>query len=460
MSERLFRSLWFKLTAAFLLVALIGVLVVAVLANRATSTGFLRFLDEDRASALTRLQIDLANYYAARSGWDGVESLLRSYRQAQGLGQSGSGGGMMVLLDDAGQVAASLGGGNSPRSRDFNLEEGLPIVVNGRQVATLIAEDAGLTGGRAGDQFLSGVNQALLLAGLVAVLLALLLGGLLARSLTRPLRQLTEATTDLAGGNLDRKVAIKSQDELGQLANSFNRMAEALAANEAQRQQLFADIAHELRTPLSVVRGQLEGMLDGVFDMTPENLTVAHEETILLGRLVEEVRTLSLAESGQLALDLKPVDVADLAHQAWLAFEPLAEAEGIKLTADLAADLPLVTADPARLQQVLGNLLSNALRHAGRSNGRQPVVNLAVRPAGQQLQVRVEDNGPGLSAEAQRHVFDRFWRADPARTRDQGGSGLGLAICRGIVEAHGGRIWVESVPGQGATFTFELPPHP
>lgn len=458
MFERLFRSLWFKLTAAFLLVALVGVLVVAVLANRATSTGFLRFLDEGRASELARLQVDLGNYYVAGGGnWTGVESLLRDYRQGQGAGQGGSGGGMMVLLDGEGQVVASIGGGNSPRAREIDPEEGLPIVVNDQQVATLIAEEAGLTGGRAGEQFLAGVNQALLLAGLVAVVLALVLGGLLARSLTRPLRQLTEATQDLAGGNLDRQVVVKSQDELGQLAGSFNRMAEALAANEAQRQQLFADIAHELRTPLSVVRGQLEGMLDGVFAMTPENVTLAHEETILLSRLVEEVRTLSLAESGQLSLDLQRLNMTDLAHQAWLAFEPLAEAEGIKLTADLGSDLPVVMADPARMQQVLGNLLSNALRHAGLGNDRPPVVNLVVRSVGQQVQVRVEDNGPGLSPEAQSHVFDRFWRADPARSREQGGSGLGLAISRGIIQAHGGKIWVESITGHGATFIFELP---
>jgi two-component system sensor histidine kinase BaeS len=236
-------------------------------------------------------------------------------------------------------------------------------------------------------------------------------------------------------------------------------MAAALSANERQRQQLFADIAHELRTPLSIIRGQLEAMLDGVLELSPENLGLAHEETILLGRLVEELRALSLAESGQLPLDKHLLDVGTVAGGMQAAFDPLAEAEGIRLELVVEPDLPEVFADEARLRQVLGNLLSNALRHASQGDASDPEVRLVVAAKGSPAVVRVSvsDNGPGLPAEAQQHVFDRFWRADAGRSRDRGGSGLGLAISRGIVIAHGGQIWAESAPGTGATFTFELP---
>lgn len=261
----------------------------------------------------------------------------------------------------------------------------------------------------------------------------------------------------MADGQLDQEVDVHSNDELGELAGSFNRMAAALADTENQRKQLFADIAHELRTPLSVIRGQLEGMLDGVLAMTPENVSVVHEETILLSRLVEELRTLSLAEAGQLPLQRKSVDLAELTRQAVAAFEPLAELDGIQLSMGIPAETLVVEADAARIQQVLGNLLSNALRHARQGDGLEPQVRLDLSHQTRTAQIRVSDNGPGLPSESQKHVFDRFWRADASRSRDNGGSGLGLAICRGIILAHNGRIWVESEGGRGTTFAFELP---
>jgi signal transduction histidine kinase len=219
-------------------------------------------------------------------------------------------------------------------------------------------------------------------------------------------------------------------------------------------------VAHELRTPLSITRGHIEAMLDGVFEMTPDNLALIHEETLLLGRLVDDLRTLSLAEAGQLSLEREPLDLNEMARQAVAAFEPLAEAEGIELSAELSDHPPLTDADPNRVQQVLGNLLSNALRNVKGPANATPRVVLSVSVHAGEVRLAVSDNGPGLSPEAQEHVFDRFWRADGARSRDQGGSGLGLAICRAIVEAHGGRIWVESAPGAGSTFIVALQLHP
>lgn len=447
-------KLWVKLTAAFVLVAIVGVFTVAILANRTTTTNFRRFLRQDSNGQLSELQATLSRYYARQESWQDVETLLSSLIGSPGGGQGGT---AWRLLDSSGQIVAS-----SMRGRGrFQDEEGVdefPIFANGRQVGTLLLahQGQGPGGPPEAQQFLDNVNRALAWAGLGAMALALLLAVLLAQGLTRPIHQLTRATRALAHGDLSQQVQVTGNDEVGELAASFNQMAAALAEGEKQRQQLLADVAHELRTPLSVMRGHLEAMLDGVFEATPENLTLVHEETLLLGRLVEELRTLSLAEAGQLPLNLSQVDIADLARQAAAAFDPLAEAEGIRLLVDLPPALPPVSADPARIQQALGNLLSNALRHVGQAAA-HPTVRLSAMAVSQAVRVSISDNGPGLTPEAQRHVFDRFWRADAARSREQGGSGLGLAICKGIISAHSGRIWVESTPGQGATFTFELP---
>lgn len=449
-------TLWFKLTAAFLLVATVGVITVAILANRATAAGFRHYLREDLASQWADLQGQLARYYQRQGNWDGVESLLI----APGPGR-GQGGGSLVLLDEDDQVVALAGGRRNSPATVGEADFSLPILVDGQNVGTLLVKQPGSGGSGggagAGEQFLVQVNKAIWWGGLAAVLLALFLGLFLARRLTQPLRQLTEATRKVAQGELGRQVSIDEQGEIGELSTSFNQMSVALAASEKQRQQMLADVAHELRTPLSIARGHIEAMLDGVFEMTPDNLALVHEETLLLGRLVDDLRTLSLAEAGQLSLNRVMVNLSELTVQSAAAFEPLAEAEGVSLAAELPVDPVMVTADPNRIQQVLGNLLSNALRHVSEGGNGPPQVTLSLASRGDMVQLRVSDNGPGLSPEAQEHIFDRFWRADQARSRDQGGSGLGLAISQAIVSAHDGRIWVESTPGEGATFIIELP---
>ncbi|MCA9958731.1 MAG: HAMP domain-containing protein [Anaerolineales bacterium] len=447
-------SLWFRFTAAFLLVALVGITAVALLATQATSANFRHYLSQDQAGEWAGLVNNLANLYQRQGNWAGAAAFIQAERPGQGQGFGGVG---LVLLDmDGVEIAAGGGRGSRPSSAaDADLV--LPIVVNGEEVATLLVREPGSSGSRAAEQFLADVNRALWIGGGLSVLLALALGVVLARWLTRPLSHLTQATQQMARGDLAQQVPVQAQGELGQLARSFNQMAGALAAAEQQRRQLLADVAHELRTPLSIMRGHMEAMLDGVFDMSPDNLALVHEETLLLGRLVEDLRTLSLAESGQLPLNERASDLRDLVQQALSAFLPLAEAEDVQLDATIPAAVPLVLADPDRLQQVLGNLVSNALRHVVRGDTAVPAVQIRLEAQPDAVMIQVVDNGPGLSATGKQHVFDRFWRADSARARDEGGSGLGLAISRAIVEAHHGRIWVESEPGAGATFAFALP---
>ena len=448
---RIWHTLWFRITASFLLVAVVGIVVVAALANQATTVGFQTFLSEDQAAQWRGLQTQLTQFYEQQRSWDGVDTILNDAQPGRGQG----GGTSLVLLDEFGDQIAIAGGqrGNPASVSDADLQ--LEIEGNGRIVATLLIREPGGQGSRAGEQYLETVNQAIWLGGVAAIVVALLLGVLLAGRLTQPLRQLTHASQELAAGELGKQVTIQSQSEVGELAAGFNKMSAALAASENQRQQMLADIAHELRTPLSISRSHIEAMLDGVFDMTPDNLAVIHEETLLLGRLVEDLRTLSLAEAGQLSLNLGEVDLIDLTTQAVAAFEPLAEAEGVALTAVLPPTPVQINADPDRIQQVLGNLISNALRHATKEND-NPTVKVSLSRNDNGAQLRIADNGAGLSPTAIAHVFDRFWREDSARHREGGGSGLGLAICKAIVEMHNGRISLESTPGEGAMFIINF----
>jgi two-component system, OmpR family, sensor histidine kinase BaeS len=309
--------------------------------------------------------------------------------------------------------------------------------------------------------FLRRVNHALFIASAGAILLSLMLSVLLSRSLTRPVRDLTVATEALTKGELGHQVPVRSQDEFGALARSFNAMSQALAHAENLRKQMTADIAHELRTPLSLILGHAEALDEGVLPPTPETMHVIHDEARRLSRLVEDLRTLSLSDAGELPLAVRPMSVQELVERTTAAYRAQAQRRDIDLHAEITPDLPEVLADPDRIAQVLGNLLSNALHHT--PDGGKITVS-AQREKGDAVRLAVQDSGPGIVAEDLERVFERFYRTDRSRARDEGGSGLGLAIARSLVVAHGGRMWAENGAcsggaEQGATLLFTLPAH-
>ncbi|HNT74684.1 MAG TPA: HAMP domain-containing sensor histidine kinase [Anaerolineae bacterium] len=290
-------------------------------------------------------------------------------------------------------------------------------------------------------------------------LLILIVGGGLAvrafQHFTAPLAEVMMAADAVADGDFQVRVRERGSPEFARMAASFNRMTEALQRADQQRRNLTADVAHELRTPLQIIQGNLEGVLDGVYNPTPGHITATLDETRLLARLVEDLRTLSLAEAGQLPLHLAPVDVCDVLADAATSFSGPAEAAGITLETrcDPAAAL-IVQADVARLNQILGNLLSNALRYTP-EGGR---ITLCAAQEAEGVCLQVQDTGSGIPPDDLPYIFDRFWRGDRSRTHIPGvGSGLGLAIARQLVHAHGGRITVQSVVGQGTRFQIFLP---
>ncbi len=300
------------------------------------------------------------------------------------------------------------------------------------------------------------LNRAALTAALIGGAVALLLALLLSFGLLRPIHALTQASRALAGGDLSKRVPVHGSDELAQLGQSFNQMVESLQNAEGSRRALTADIAHELRTPLAVQRAHLEALQDGVYPLTAENLDPVLAQNQLLTRLVDDLRTLALAESGQLSLIRTPVDFPALTQRVVERFQPQAEARQVQLQM-VAEGLPsgksaLLELDSARMEQILGNLLANALRYT--PEGGQVQVHLEWSP--KIVHLSVCDSGPGIPPEALPHIFERFYRADKSRTRSEGGTGLGLAIARQLAEAHGGTLTAENLPEGGAKFILTL----
>lgn len=310
----------------------------------------------------------------------------------------------------------------------------------------------GGVGGSREEAYVRGLHDSLFWVGAGMVLGGLGVSYLLARSIVEPLRQLGRAAEAIASGRYGETVALARRDEVGQLAASFNRMSRSLAEAVRLRQRFLADAAHELRTPLAVIQGNLEGMLDGVVPADEAHLASLRDEALQLNRLIRELRDLSLAEAGQLPLERQPLELGALALRAVNMLQPVAEERQLALTARVRPLAPL-SLDGGRLNQVLYNLLTNALRHTSRGGW----VRVEVYPEGGEAVLAVEDNGEGIAPEHLPHIFDHFYRADASRDRRSGGSGIGLAIVQRLVALHGGTVSVASRPGGGSRFEVRLP---
>lgn len=305
--------------------------------------------------------------------------------------------------------------------------------------------------------FLASVHHSLIWVGLAILAVGLAASYALARSITVPLRNLSQAAEQIAQGNFEQTVPIESKDEVGHLATIFNRMAAVLATNTNLRRQLLANIAHELRTPLAVIQGHLEGMIDGVIEPSKEQLSSLHEEAIRLNRLIKELRDLSLAEVRQLALEKSSTDINQLINRVVTMLRPMADEKKIIVRCFLVEDVPDLTVDNDRMNQVFYNILVNAIRYSPVNSEVQVTTSLEEKETGQWLTVSIKDNGPGIAAEDVPYVFDHFYRGDKSRDRKSGGSGLGLAIVKQLVEIHGGQVAVNSQVGKGSIFEVLLP---
>ena len=311
----------------------------------------------------------------------------------------------------------------------------------------------------AGQQFYSdfraSFNEALTYAVIAAMTAAVLLSLFFSRRVVAPVRAMSDATQRIADGRYDERVEVKGEDELDQLAVRFNQMAEKLDQIEAMRRRLIGDVSHELRTPLTVIKGSMEGLMDGILPANHETFQQIHKETDRIYHLVDDLQELSRVEAHAYQLDIRPLDVLSLVKTVTKRLAQPAEEKRIFLDFDLPADLPHVLADEDRAIQILINLVGNAIKYTPENGD----IKIFAKQLNDEIQISVRDTGVGIPPEHLEHIFDRFYRVDKSRSRQNGGgSGIGLTIARSLVEAHGGRVWAESAgEGKGSIFHFTLP---
>ena len=442
-------SVRFRLLMAFTLVILVTVGTVFFFINQATQEEIRRFgerIDEMRAA---RMEAELYGYYARRGNWMGIQAFVEQWGNLYGQ--------RIILTDTNGMVVADSGGqllgasvapdvpGTPLRPPRWPTSSIGMLYVTPETSPELDFSSLQVTFNAIGLYFIWG--------SLVAVAIALLMTFFLSRRILAPVRSLTSAARRLGHGDFSQRVQVKDRSELGELADTFNSMAADLQRTEQLRLNMVADAAHELRTPLSNVKGYLEAIRDGLKEPDAGTIQSLDEEVTLLSRLVDDLQELSLAEAGELTLRCRPEDITGIIERAVAARHPRAKAKAISLSADLPDELPRVNVDPDRISQVLRNLLENAVAHTARGGA----VSVSAEQQGDWVAVSVTDNGEGIPAEDLPNVFERFYRVDKSRTRATGGSGLGLTIARRLVEVHGGRIEAFSEPGAGSRFTFTIP---
>lgn len=450
------RSLALKLTVAFLIIGLTGAVLVAVLTGVQTRRQFDQFV-------LDRYQVDLINdlatFYQVNRSWTGVEVYVSDPRPPSRPGQHNDHNWVPLTLLDGNRLVV-FSGQDYPLGSVLSTNEmarAAAIEVEGQTVGWVLFDafenDDQVAADSPEFRFLANVNQAATFSAFMATITALLLGILLARTIARPVHQLTLATEAIAKGQLGHQVPVNNYDELGLLARSFNKMSSDLAEANQLRRQMTADIAHDLRTPTSVIMGYTEALSDGILAGNPEIYQIMHKEVKHLGHLIEDLRTLSLADAGELSLMRRPTPPLELLERVAAGHIIQAQKKGVQvIVLDPAGDLPLIQIDPDRMVQVLGNLVSNALRYT--PSGGQ--VTLSAGRQANRLLLMVSDTGAGIAPQDLPNIFRRFYRSDKSRPQN-GESGLGLAIARSIVEAHVGTIAVESELGKGTTFTISLP---
>lgn len=470
----------FRLSILFLTVIVVGATATLVLVRRSTESMFRSFVfegDSEKAKAYASM---LAEYRLEKGGWDGVQGFLVDLPQLLSLTLDAKIHGeaawaplgnnsaatlrslmadRIVVADAQGIIVADTADeilGTVHPARHLN--HGVPIIANFERTGTVLVGsmiDSSLTG--ANERFLGSITLSLVWATAVSAAIALVMGLLFSARITKPLGILAAAARDVAIGELTVPVPIVGKDEIAELATSFNEMKTELKRLDDARKQVIADSAHELRTPVTLIQGMIEGMMDGILTLDAGTLESVHEETLRLARLIDTLRELEIIESGELELSVEGVDLVEAGRKAVLLFTAAAAEKSITLCQESATNLPSVArGDYLRISEVICNLVANAIKYTP-SSGKVCFRNLP----GQEGLVRfsVDDSGTGIPPEERTRIFDRFYRLDKSRAAETGGRGLGLAIASEIIKAHGGSITIGKANLGGASFIVTLPGH-
>ncbi len=462
-------SLRTRLVLSFLAIILVTTTIFVLLSNRVIVSRFTDLVARSGQSYAKRVVPLLERYYQTRGSWEGIDTLVSNLITFRDAAQNRdfrlppdspipnlfiAGKDERLILMDGDQVILDTNP-DGPKITDPQLIKtyGVAVVVDGKQVGTVISASA--LGFFSDNQvrFVREVNRTLLAAAILAIFAVLIVGVIQSQSIIKPVQQLSDAALRVAKGDYSQRIDVKRSDELGEMAESFNSMAQELGRQQSLRHKAMADIAHELRTPLSVLQIDLESLEDGLMEFNPENIHIIQNEVVHLRNLVEDLRTLSQVDAGDLQIELSHTEIGTVVREMVERHQNSAREKKIDLTFDLPAQEIFVMGDSQRLSQVLINLISNAIQHTA-VNGK---IKVWMRKQDQSVIVAVIDNGEGIPKEELPFIFDRLYRVEKSRSRDQGGSGLGLSIARSLVEAQAGKIWVESEEGQGAAFKFSLP---
>lgn len=451
MNSRIRLGLAWKLLFSLAVIVAVAIGTVSLLANLNTAREVRVFMFGGGMAGTSQAVDQFAAYYRGRGSWAGVNTLIPGGPGQQHMYDMMAGA--AVLADPSGRIIAGPVGRVGTLLGPEALASAAPILVDGRLVGYFLPGPGQMPTAPEAD-LIGRVNRAIWLSALATGGAALLVGSLLVVGLLRPVRDLTNAARAIASGDLARRVEVRSSDELGILAQSFNLMASSLEREEALRREMTADVAHELRTPLAIMQARVEAVMDGVYSPSKDNLEPVLAQVGVLNRLIEDLRTLALADAHQLELEKTRVNLSTWLPLVVEGLRQQAQSAGVLLNTAVPEAPVMATLDPIRTEQVLGNLVSNALQHTP-SGGR---VSVAMYSAGgHEVVIEVADTGEGIPDEALPAVFERFYRADAARSRKTGGTGLGLAIVRKLVEAHGGTIRAANRPEGGALFTLTLP---
>jgi signal transduction histidine kinase len=481
-------SLQFRLLVAFTLVILLTIGAVFFMMWQAATGQIQQFGERVERMVGNRIQFVITDYYLAHGGWEGVKPLVtqigEQFRHRVILADADGkiiADSTMETPDDQlnldsftsktltpsherRDVLSPEPGGPPPPLISFGPNitappkpvEPAPTISGGAAtigflfILPLTQSETGL---EALQMMYRQLGSYFLIGACLAVVVAFLVTLFLSRRILSPVKELRRAAQRLGKGDFSQRVDIKDKSEIGELASTFNSMAGNLQRDEQLRQHMVSDIAHELRSPLTNVRGYLEAIKDGL--MKPDKATISsiYEETILLSRLVNDLQEISQAEAGELKLYCQPEKVGELVRQSINAVQAKAVEKGLQLSSDVHDDLPQVNIDFLRIKQVLLNLLENALAHTAAGG----TINVSACLSHDFVEVSVTDTGEGIPAEEVSNIFERFHRVDKSRSRSTGGSGLGLTIARYIIEEHQGKIWASSELGKGSRFSFTLP---
>jgi signal transduction histidine kinase len=446
-------SIQFRLLGSFTLVILVTIGMVFFFINQATQAEIREYQERLSEIRAERMRSELAVYYFQHGNWEDIQPLVVQWSNIYG---------QRLVLTDANDVTvadsestligkpftATKGWYESPLVIFYVLE---PVQnVGTLHVSPPSSTEASLISLRI---LYSQVGRFFIWGGLIAIAIALVFTFFLSRPILHPVRVLSNAAKRIGSGNFTERIKIKEKNEFGQLAKAFNTMASDLERAEKLHRDLIADTAHEIRTPLSNIRGYLEAIRDDLVKPDKATIDSLYEEVTLLSRLIDDLQDLAQAEAGQLKLIRQPEQVGEIINQAVTAIGAKAMAKNVTLSVGVSSELALCDIDSYRIIQVLHNLLDNAVAYTS-SGGR---VDVSANQNGDRVEIKVSDTGEGIPPEELPNIFERFYRVDKSRARSTGGYGLGLTIAKRIVEAHGGSITVESVVGEGTQFTFTIP---